>query len=434
MLKKYSKYKDSGIDWIGPIPTHWETIRTRFVLKTISGNGFPEDLQGKKEGEYPFYKCSDINTAVTFVDDANNYVDSDDVAKNKWDIIAKNSILLAKIGEALKKNHRKINRRDCLIDNNMMALSIRSQSISLTYLYYLMMLIRMEWFVNPGAVPSVDVNKFRSFRIPELPQSEQVQIEAFLDDKTAKIDDLIAKKERMIELLKEERAAVINQAVTKGLDPKVEMQDSGIEWLGGIPKNWAIKRLKYVGRAIIGLTYAPEDVFPDGILVLRSSNVQDGQITFDDNVYVNKPIKEELFVKEGDILLCSRNGSRALIGKCARINNEHEGSTFGAFMTVFRGKANRFVFYVFNSTIFSFHIGSFLTATINQLTTENLNSIVVALPPENEQKAIADYLDVKTAQIDGQIALERRLIELLKEYRTALISEAVTGKIDVRGE
>lgn len=433
MIKSYYTYKDSGIEWLGRMPSHWDIVRTRFIFDVISGNGFSDEFQGKQEGEYPFYKCSDINSSEVFADKANNYVDHSQVEENRWNIVPRNSILLAKIGESLKKNHRKITRGECLIDNNMMALALKKQIVSLKYYYYLMCLIRMEWFVNPGAVPSVDVSKFRSFGVPSFVKAEQEQIEKFLNRKTMQIDDLITKKERMIDLLREERAAVINQAVTKGLDPKGEVKDSGIEWLGKVPKMWGIKRLKHVGKVIIGLTYAPEETSPTGTLVLRSSNIQDGKIVLDDTVYVNKQIPDKLLVKDGDILVCSRNGSRSLIGKCARINDKHRGSTFGVFMTIFRGRSNRFIYYVFNSTIFTFHIGSFLTATINQLTTENLNGIIIALPSKEEQLAIAEFLDTKTAQIDAQVERARKSVELLKEYRTALISEAVTGKIDVRG-
>jgi type I restriction enzyme, S subunit len=431
-MKPYPEYKNSGIEWIGEMPSHWDLIRTRFVFDVISGNGFSDEFQGKQRGEFPFYKCSDINSFEVFVDKANNYVDQSDIRQNGWNVIPRNSILLAKIGEALKKNHRKINSSDCLIDNNMMSVVLRNVSEPVKYYYYLMNLINMEWFVNPGAVPSVDVSKFRSFFIPRVANDEQKNIADYLDWKTTQVDALIAKKERMIELLKKERSAVINQAGTRGLDPNIELKDSGIEWLGQIPKHWELKKLKYVGEVIIGLTYAPEEMAPLGTLVLRASNIQDGKIVLGDNVYVNKKIQDRLIIKAGDILICSRSGSRALIGKCAYIDNKYAGHSFGAFMTIFRGKSNRFVYHVFNSTMFAFHIGSFLTSTINQLTTENLNEIIIALPSVEEQNEIADFLDRKTARIDEQVMREEKSIELLKEYRAALISEVVTGKIDVR--
>jgi type I restriction enzyme S subunit len=268
-----------------------------------------------------------------------------------------------------------------------------------------------------------------------LPESkEQTIIASFLDRETSRIDTLISEKERLISLLQEYRQALISHTVTKGLDPKVKMKDSGVEWLGEIPEHWEVKRLKFLGQAIIGLTYDPSEVVEegDGILVLRSSNVQGGQIVFDDNVFVRKAVPEKILTKLGDILICSRNGSRALIGKNAVINDDSVGLTFGAFMTIFRSKHNPYLSYVFNSSLFEFQSGSFLTSTVNQLTTSNLYSFEVPLPPNEEQFEIASFLDRETSRIDTLISETKKLIDLLKEYRSSLITAAVTGKIDVR--
>jgi type I restriction enzyme, S subunit len=211
-----------------------------------------------------------------------------------------------------------------------------------------------------------------------------------------------------------------------------EYKDSGIGWLGDVPRHWDVKRLRRVGEAFIGLTYNPDDVVDEGVgvLVLRSSNVQKGVITFDDNVYVNMDIPASLRTRVGDILLCSRNGSRALIGKNAAIDEQSEGVTFGAFMTVFRSEANAFLRYVFNSALFSYQSGAFLTSTINQLTVGSLYSFEVPLPPPPEQTAIAAFLDRETGKIDALVAEQEKLIALLKEKRQAVISHAVTKGLD----
>ncbi len=208
----------------------------------------------------------------------------------------------------------------------------------------------------------------------------------------------------------------------------LEYKDSGVEWLGQIPKDWDVKRLKFLGEAIIGLTYDPSEVVDeyDGTLVLRSSNVQNGQIVFADNVFVKKSIPDKLITKYGDILICSRTGSRALIGKNAVIKNDAQGLSFGAFMTIFRSEYNEYLSYIFNSSLFEFQSGSFLTSTVNQWTVGNLYSFEVPLPPTNERKIIAAFLDRETAKIDALIAEPQRLIELLKEKRQAVMSHAVT--------
>ncbi|CAI1648863.1 Type I restriction enzyme EcoKI specificity protein [Serratia marcescens] len=207
-----------------------------------------------------------------------------------------------------------------------------------------------------------------------------------------------------------------------------EYKTTGLGWLTEIPDHWEVKKLKYLGQAIIGLTYSPDDVVDEGegTLVLRSSNVQNGKLEFLDNVYVRKSIPLHLKVKDGDILICARNGSRALIGKNAKITKDAEGMTFGAFMSIFRGSYNNYLSHVFASALFEYQSGSFLTATINQLTTSNLNSFEIPLPPQTEQDRIVNFLDHETAKIDNLIEKQRQLIELLKEKSQAVISYAVT--------
>jgi type I restriction enzyme, S subunit len=211
-------------------------------------------------------------------------------------------------------------------------------------------------------------------------------------------------------------------------------KDSGIEWIGDVPEHWQIKRLKDIGTSIIGITYAPEDALGDeasGLLVLRSSNIQNGQLSMSDTVYVNKQVNPRQIVKKGDILICSRNGSRTLIGKNICIDERMEGQTFGAFMTVYRSKYFRFISKFFNSNIFVSQSGLFSSSTINQLTINTLNNFLLIFPPLSEQKTIATYLDTKTAQIDQIIQTINTQIEKLKELRKTLINDVVTGKIRV---
>ncbi|WP_447074278.1 restriction endonuclease subunit S [Vibrio alginolyticus] len=209
-----------------------------------------------------------------------------------------------------------------------------------------------------------------------------------------------------------------------------EYKDSPIDWLDKIPAHWTTKKLKHLGEAIIGLTYSPNEVVDgsdsNATLVLRSSNVQGQKITLNDNVFVNKEIPEKLTTRLNDILICSRNGSRALIGKNALIDKDSVGMSFGAFMTIYRSKHNTYLSHVMNSKLFEYQSGSFLTSTINQLTTGNLNSFEIPFPSEKERECIANFLDHETAKIDTLISKQEKLIELLKEKRQAVISHAVT--------
>jgi type I restriction enzyme, S subunit len=212
-----------------------------------------------------------------------------------------------------------------------------------------------------------------------------------------------------------------------GFKPYPAYKDSGVEWLGEVPESWTVIPLKYIGKAVIGLTYSPDDVVDEGMgtLVLRANNIQGGRLVKGDCVYVDAYISDKLQTKVGDILICSRNGSRNLIGKNAVVTSEFAGHSFGAFTTTFRSQYNQYLSYIFNSSLFTFQSSLFLTSTINQLTTGTLNSFKVPLPPLPEQEKIAAFLDFETGRMDVLIQKQERLIELLKEKRQALADIAL---------
>ena len=282
--------------------------------------------------------------------------------------------------------------------------------------------------------PAINASDLVSIKIPAPPIAAQRAIANYLDRETAQIDAFIAKNEELITLLTERRAATITRAVTKGLENGVAMKESGVEALGAIPDGWTVNRIRDVGRAIIGLTYSPEDICGEGeggTLVLRAGNIQGGSVDLDDCVYVRKPIPDALRLTRGDIVICARNGSARLIGKNAIASEDVLGQTWGAFMAVLRTPANEYLRWVLNSTIFTARLGAFSTSTINQLTSPTLHSLQFAMPPERERKAIADHLTETTASIDHASRAATRAIALARERRSALISAAVTGKIDV---
>ncbi|WP_138204149.1 restriction endonuclease subunit S [Haloimpatiens lingqiaonensis] len=196
--------------------------------------------------------------------------------------------------------------------------------------------------------------------------------------------------------------------------------------LGWIPEEWEVRKLKELGESIIGLTYSPDDlVDEDGVLVLRSSNIKENRLVFNNNKYVNKKIPEKLITKENDILICSRNGSKDLIGKCALIDKSAVGNSFGAFMTIYRGQHNKFLFQVFNSYMLKRQIYNNLGATINQITTDNLNNFKVPFPSLKEQQKIAEILSTVDSQIDDT----DKLIEKTKELKKGLMQRLLTKGI-----
>lgn len=208
-------------------------------------------------------------------------------------------------------------------------------------------------------------------------------------------------------------------------------KDSGVEWIGEIPSHWNTIKLKHKGDVIIGLSYNPDDVVNDneGTLVMRSSNVQNGKPTFDDNVYVKTEISDKLKTKEGDILICSRNGSRRLIGKNCLITKEIEGMTWGVFMTMYRSPYYKYLYWLLNSSIFKSQSGLFLTSTINQLTVSTLENMVLPFTENvNEQQQITSFLNTKTSLIDSLIEKTKQKSKLLKERLLVSVEEVLHNK------
>lgn len=200
--------------------------------------------------------------------------------------------------------------------------------------------------------------------------------------------------------------------------------------LGPIPNDWEVKKLGNLGNLISGLTYSPDDICEEnGVLVLRSSNVQEGQITFDDNVFVKVGEGEYNPVKRGDILICVRNGSKSLIGKCASINEKAEGMAFGAFMAVFRGSYNDYLIHVFNTDIYNREIYRNLGATINSINGSDLKLFIIPLPPLPEQQKIAAILSTW----DQAISKTQQLIVQLKERNRGLQQKLLTGNKRLKG-
>lgn len=241
----------------------------------------------------------------------------------------------------------------------------------------------------------------------------------------------LIEQEAIAEALSDADALIesIEQLLTKKRNLKQgAMQEllTGKKRLPGFSWKWEVKSLGEIGESLIGLTYAPSDVRADGVLVLRSSNIFEGSLHFDDNVYVSMEISNRIMVRTDDILICVRNGSRGLIGKCARIDDRCKGMTFGAFMAVFRTPFSGFVFHQFQSDVLKRQIHEHLGATINQITNKSLNSFRIPFPDDKaEQEAIAAILSDMDAEI---AALETKLAKA-RQLKQGMMQELLTGRI-----
>lgn len=424
--------KDSGIEWIGVISTDFNAVRIKYVFSIIGGCGFKEELQGFSNGKYPFYKASDLANSTTYISAANNYVDEGTVIQEQYKIIPRYSILLPKIGEAMKKNRRCINVTPCIVDNNCQGLVLNTND-NLQYLYYTLSCVDMIWFDNGGTVPCVNNLKLLNAYIPLPPLPEQQRIADYLDKQCSIMDKLAEILQQQIEKLKEYKQSVITEAVTKGLDPNVAMKDSGIEWIGEIPKNWSINKIKYVCTINPKIShpcydivsYVPMDCVKNGYMESKEisvSHISSGLTIFSNNDIIMAKVTP-----------CFENGNIAI---ATDLTN---GLAYGSSeLFVFRViTANlKYIFYLLQNDKFKDYAKSTMVGTggLKRVSPNFINSLAIPLPPLPEQQRIVDYLDKKCEEIDKLIKIKQEKIDKLSEYKKSLIYECVTGKREVAHE
>lgn len=422
-MAEYDSYIDSQIPYVGEIPSHWKTAPNKRVMhkeKRICDSYAGQDIISlTMRGAIVRDLGAGGKMPTTF--DGYQFVYPGELLMCLFDI----DVTPRCVGRVYNEGLTSPAYSSFVLHDNA--------DLGYFYYYYLMLDHTKELLhLAKNLRHSLTEEQLGQIKVPLPPVQEQTAIAAYLDRETERIDTIIAEARASIEEYKAWKASIIYEAVTKGLDPNVEMKDSGITWIGRVPASWKTMRIKDLGDARNGLTYSPEEQVDEGkgTLVLRSSNVQGGKLVFTDNVYIGSEIPSELMLQQGDILICSRNGSRKLIGKNAYIEEDNKYS-FGAFMMALRPKIGnkKYVYWLLNSGVFGYYLPMFFTSTINQLTRENFRNMVVPYcDDELVQKRIVKYLDTKVAQIDSVIEDKERLIDDMEHYKKSLIFEVVTGK------
>jgi type I restriction enzyme S subunit len=430
-----SKMKYSRIEWIGDIPAKWNVNKLKNIANIYTGNSISDDEKSLYEDEtdaYPYIATKDIDTLTLRANYKNGMYTK--IKDKKFKIASRDDTLLCIEGGSAGKKMTILEQNVSFV-NKLCCISSIGMNKKYVYFYLQSDAFKERFNQNIfGLIGGVSQYVLKQFPISVPSINEQQLIANFLDNKIKTIDEIINDLNKEMEILNNYKKQLITEVITTGLDKNVNLKESGIDWMGKIPKHWKIKRLKYLGVARNGLTYDPENQVEDGILVMRSSNIQNGKLSLEDNVYVNMKIPKNIILKKDDLLICSRNGSRNLIGKNLLIDENMIGNTYGAFMCVFRSDYNKFIHYVFNSNIFDYYLNSFLTSTINQLTNSNLYSIKIAIPMDiNEQQQIVEYLDKKCSQIDKILEEKSIQIEQMEQYKKSVIYEYVTGKKRVEG-
>ena len=434
-FKPYPAYRDSGVAWLGEIPTHWEVKRISELMTLV--NGFPFDSEHFVRGDgVPLVRIRDLYATETEV----NYTGP--IVENAW--IETGDVIIGMDGDF---NVGRWRGSRALLNQRMCCLRARSRTNAGFVTYLLPAPLRIiNDLTYSTTVKHLSSNAVRKIRLGSPPLPEQRAIAGFLDRETARIDALVAKKERLIELLREQRTALITRAVTKGLDQTVPMKDFGVEWLGEIPAHWEVKRLKHLLVAAkgaiktgpFGSQLQSSEMQAGHIKVYNQRSVIDRDFSGGEN-YVSLEKFAELRAFEtfpGDLLITTRGS----IGRCAVLPDDAErGILHPCLMRVQsdqRRILTRFLEIQIEEAAIVLDQLRFMSnaTTIDVIYSESLREVWLTLPPLMEQAAIAAFLDRETARIVALVAKVRDAIERLKELRTALISAAVTGKIDVREE
>ena len=454
-MRSYPRYRDSGAEWLDALPEHWDLRQLGLIGSLFKGSG------GTKEDEVPegapCVRYGDIYTKHQYFIRETRADISEESAAN-YTPIRYGDILFAGSGETIAEIGKSaVNLIDgtayCGGDVIVFRPSIEADATFLGYAADCSTSIHQKACMGRGVtVMHIYSQELRHLLLPLPPLDEQRAIAAFLDRETERIDALVAKKRLLIERLKEYRTALITRTVTRGLppeaaraaglDPSPRLKPSGVEWLGDVPEHWGVRPLKAVLVRNDGGVWGDEADGNDGTIVLRST-----EQTIDGGWSIGDPAKRTLSAREetsarlrvGDLVVTKSSGSVLHIGKTSLVTEEVAdlGACFSNFMQRLRCLPSldpKLAWYLLNSPVGRQQLvfNSNTTTGLANLNRTILSEVVAPIPPIQEQRAIVGFLDREAGRVDGLTQQVERAIERLQEYRTALITAAVTGKIDVR--
>ncbi|MCT7524624.1 restriction endonuclease subunit S [Aliarcobacter cryaerophilus] len=430
-LKRYENYKDSGVEWLGEIPEHWEIQKLKFNSKIETGNSISDSQKGNYENiedeSYPYIATKDINYDFSTIDYSNGL--RIPINNKNFKISNPDTTLICIEGGSAGKKIAFNTQKICFVNKLASIQSINSNVPK--FLYYLtksyIFKKQFELSMN-GLIGGVSISTMKNFELIFPPKEEQTKIASFLDEKTAQIDEVISQKEKLIELLKERKQIVINDAVTKGLDKDVEFVDSGVEWIGKIPKHWEISKL--------GTSLKPISIKNRADLPLLSVTREQGVILrdVDDKESNHNFIPDDLsgykMVEKGQFAM---NKMKAWQGSYGI--SDYTGIVSPAyFIFELNGIEPTFFHKAIRSSVYvPFFIKASDGVRIGQwdLSKSRMKEIPFYIPPKEEQIKIVEYIENQTSKIDIAIELQQNYISKLKEYKASLIDSVVTGKVKV---
>lgn len=428
-MERYNEYKDSGVQWLGEIPSHWELRKMKYTFCERSQKGFPNEPLLAATQNHGVIKKSDYENRTV---EATKNLDT-------LKLVEKGDFVIS-----LRSFQGGIEYSYCRGIISPAYTVLKAHHLTEPYFKHL---AKSPSFINllKSSVTgiregqNIDYNKLKVEFMPIPTIEEQQAIATYLDTITAKIDEAIAQQQKMIDLLNERKQIIINNAVTRGLNPDAPMKDSGVDWIGEIPEHWEIKKLKHVCQAFgrIGFRgYSTTDLVDEGegCITLSPSNMRDGKMQYGKCTYLSWEKYEEspeIKVFNGDILFV-KTGST--YGKSSIVEDLPLEATINPQLLVFKNFTcnNMFLANVLQSTAIKTQVEiSVIGGTIPTISQQKILNYVFPFPTEDEQYAIVEYVESKSAPINSAIKAAEKQISLLQERKQIIINDVVTGKVKV---
>lgn len=415
-MMKYNSYKDSEIDWLGekhPIPMHWSVKRVKDLGNYQSGS-FIDANEMDIENPYPVYGGNGIRGLAEKYNHNGDYI-----------LIGRQGALCGNINYASGK----------FWATEHAVVVYKKKEYNLTWLGELFRVMNFNQYSLSAAQPGLSVDRIKRLELPIPSLEEQTAIAEYLDTKTQAIDKKVSLLEKKIGYYQELRKSLINETVTKGLDKNVKLKDSGIDWIGQIPKHWEVKRLKDCFNLFTGNSISDKSGFENSVdsipyVATKDIDFYTGKITYDNGIYI--PIVDKSFkrAKPNSTLLCIEGANAgkkigfteqevAFVNKLCAIKSNNENNY------------DKYLYYFTQTNLFNSQFFLLLNGLIGGVSVSLIRHLNILIPTKNEQVGIVEYLDLRLSQIDKIITNIQTQISTLKELRKTLINDVVTGKIKV---
>lgn len=438
----YPTYKDSGVPWLGQVPVHWDVLALKRHFDVTLGKMVTKEGDEDDRAIFPYLRSANVQAGRVSLDDV----------KRMWLASEERKALDLRAGDLVVCEGGDVGRCALLerdlpgfgFQNSVLRIRSIGQADNRVLAYWLK-LLKDNGFIdvlcNKATIAHFTADKVRNLPVAVPPAPEQRLIAEFLDRETGKLDSLVAEQEALLALLAEKRQAIISDAVTRGLDPSVRIKDSGLEWLGLVPSHWKFGKLGYGFKLGGGFAFSSAYFGPEGVAVVRMNNLKRGHLDLSGATCIPENICMPAFaLRDGDLVwgMSGSIGETGSLGNFARVFLADLPCQQNQRVGRFIGNESRltldFLEYIIQARLFTEQILVMVNNTAQyNVSSEQVQSCIIAFPPIIEQRSIVDYIRTEVAKCDDLSAESLRSIALLRERRASLISAAVTGQMDLRG-